>query len=197
MQPLKKGYRHIYIVAAEGGSPRLLTTGTFQNARPSWSRDGQWVYFGSNRTGGWQVWKVRSDGGEAVPVTRLGGREAFESPDGKFLYYAKEQSVSGIWRVPVEGGEETKVLDQGAQGGFAVTDDGLRFVNLGDPDSCAVESSSFVTGRVSRITTLPKELATRLSTNVPYFSVSRDGRWILLTTVDRIDSDLMLVENFR
>jgi serine/threonine protein kinase/Tol biopolymer transport system component len=194
---LKEGHRQIYIVAAEGGSPRLLTTGTFQNARPSWSRDGRWVYFGSNRTGGWQVWKVRSGRGEALQVTRLGGREAFESPKDKFLYYAKEQGVSGIWRVPVEGGEETKVLDQGAQGGFAVTDDGILFVNLGDLNACVVESLSFVTGRVSRITTLPKELATRLATAAPYICVSRDNRWILLTTADRLDSDLRLVENFR
>ena len=31
----------------------------------------------------------------------------------------------------------------------------------------------------------------------PGFSVTRDGRWILWAQVDHVDSDLMLLENFR
>jgi Tol biopolymer transport system component len=47
----REGYKPIHIVAAEGGSPRLLTAGTFQNARPSWSRDGRWVYLAAGKSG--------------------------------------------------------------------------------------------------------------------------------------------------
>ena len=38
------------------------------------------------------------------------GYGAFESPDGKFLYYTKYPAVPGIWRRPTSGGEETQVL---------------------------------------------------------------------------------------
>jgi Tol biopolymer transport system component len=51
-----------------------------------WSRDGNWVYFVSARSGGSEVWKAPAGGGEAIQVTRNGGLEAFESPDGKFDY---------------------------------------------------------------------------------------------------------------
>jgi len=52
-----------------------------------------------------------ADGGEARQVTKGGGSVAYESMDGKFLYYTKRRNVAGIWRVPVDGGEETLVLD--------------------------------------------------------------------------------------
>ncbi len=97
------------------GRPGVSPTEPSDEVRPSWSGNGRWIYFGSDRTGTWQVWKLPSEGGPAVQVTRKGGREAFESPDGKSVYYHK-RDVPGIWRVPVEGGEEAQVLDAGNQG---------------------------------------------------------------------------------
>jgi len=48
--------------------------------------------------------KVPAEGGAAVQVTRNGGHEAFESPDGKHLYYVTDKRTSGVWVVPVDGG---------------------------------------------------------------------------------------------
>jgi len=82
---------------------------------PTFSRDGQFVYFGSNRDGDLQIFKVPREGGEAVRVTENGGAWGMEAPDG-FFYYAKADSVSGlvgqaeIWRLPMGGGEETLVI---------------------------------------------------------------------------------------
>ncbi len=53
-------------------------------------------------------------------MTKQGGREAFELPDGRYVYCAKEENVPGLWRVPAEGGEEEKVLDRVRQGLWAV-----------------------------------------------------------------------------
>jgi Tol biopolymer transport system component/serine/threonine protein kinase len=106
-------YANIYVINAEGGSPRRLTTDSSAHVVPSWSRDGRWIYFTSNKSNGqdWQLWKMPAEGGQAVQVTQHGGVAASESSDGKFIYFAKF-SDPGIWRMPVEGGEESLVLDQ-------------------------------------------------------------------------------------
>jgi len=39
--------------------------------------------------GRWQVWKMPAGGGSAVQVTSRGGALAFETRDGKFIYYSK------------------------------------------------------------------------------------------------------------
>jgi len=54
---------------------------------------------------------------------------------------------------------------------------------------------SFLTRRVEQLAALPKEARTSIGT--PAFAVSADGRWILYVQVDRAESDIVLVENFR
>src|SRR2546429_5895686 len=40
------GLQDIFMISAEGGSPRRLTDGNANNVVPTWSRDGQWIYYG-------------------------------------------------------------------------------------------------------------------------------------------------------
>ncbi len=48
---------NIFVVDAQGGAYRPLNEGDRMDVRPSWSRDGRWIYFGSNRSGTNQIWK--------------------------------------------------------------------------------------------------------------------------------------------
>lgn len=79
---------------------------------PSFSRDGKWIYFASDRSGDWQVWKIPSRRGteirgSGVEVTFKGGFAALESTDG-YLYYSKSRYPEPeICRTPIQGGEES------------------------------------------------------------------------------------------
>ena len=187
------GPRDIYVVSVEGGPSRRLTTGPSEEVRPSWSRDGRWIYFGSNHGGDWQVWKTPVAGGEAAQITRRGGHEAFESPDGKFVYYSARPASLGIWRVPVGGGEEVRLIDQGAQSNWVVLDQGIYFLTSRANARSNVEFFSFATGQITQIGEIEKQL----NTAGPSLSVSPDGRWFLYSRLDQGGSDIMLVENFR
>ncbi len=188
-----EGHGDIYVVSADGGRPRRLTTETSNDNVPSWSRDGKRIYFASDRTGTWQVWKMPPEGGRAVQVTKQGGFAPIESTDGKTLYYAKGQNVPGLWRVPVQGGAETPVLEQlgaGLWGYWSLTAEGIYFYDTGTK---AIEFFSFATQKVTQIFKPEKE-ALRFN---PGFAVSPDGRWILYAQLDQVTRDIMLVENFR
>ena len=45
-------------------------------------------------------------------ITKQGGLRSDESTDGKYVYYAKGRTVSGLWRVPTDGGNEEPVLSR-------------------------------------------------------------------------------------
>jgi eukaryotic-like serine/threonine-protein kinase len=184
---------HLYTANVEGGSPRRVTSDTSDEGLPTWSRDGPWIYFCSNRTGNEQLWKVRAEGGEAVQVTRHGGFTSFESADGKFLYYSK--GPPGVWRVPVDGGEETLILDipnAGGWGAWTVVDAGIYFINTAVKGTTAIDFFSFATRGVKRITVMQD-----VNEFVSGLEVSPDGQRILYTQQDRLAGDIMLVENFR
>jgi Tol biopolymer transport system component len=187
-----EGHGAIFAVSVEGARPHRLTTGTSNNYVPSWSRDGKWIYFGSDRTGTWQVWKTPAEGGQAAQVTKKGGFAAFESPDGKTLYYAKGQNAPGLWKLPVQGGEETPVLEQltaGYWGYWAVVQDGIYLYNV---STKTIEFFSFGTHKAGEIAK-PEKAPNQYN---PGLAGSPDGRWLLYAQVNEDTSHVMLVENF-
>ncbi len=186
---LASGYYDLYVVSTEAGPPRQLTTDSASDVRPSWSRDGEWVYFGSNRSEDWQVWKVPAGGGEPVQVTRNGGWEAFEDPEGRFLYYSKWRDTDGIWRIPVAGGAETKVSDRGSQAAWAPAREGIYFVSSRETANPVLEFFDFATSSVKPVAVLDGSHSLGLS-------LSPDERRIAFGRFDQLNADLILVENF-
>jgi Tol biopolymer transport system component/DNA-binding winged helix-turn-helix (wHTH) protein len=188
------GNADIFVVDSEGGSPRRLTSERSSEEVPSWSRDGRWIYFASDRTGQHEVWKMPSAGGSAVQITRHGGFAAFESPDGRFLYYAKGLSSPGVWRVPTNGGEEVEIissLESGHWGYWAVVEDGIYYL-----DSTAKPGIGFFNVNTRR-TTRVFDLDNRPATQAPGLAVSPNKATVLYTQLDTLSRDIMLVENFR
>jgi Tol biopolymer transport system component/DNA-binding winged helix-turn-helix (wHTH) protein len=192
------GNTDIYVIGAEGGKPRRLTTEPSNEALPSWSRGGDWIYFCSDcNSSSQQIWKMPVAGGQAVQVTRNGGFDNVESPDGQFLYFTKGYQVPGIWRVPVAGGEETLILNHHRAGQWrywAVKEQGIYFATAEAPERPLLEFFSFATGKVTPIATLEKKIS--------YFGfagldVSPDGHSLIWQQLDQEGSDIMLLENFR
>ncbi len=191
----QEGNWDVWSVAADGGAPRRLTTDRASDVRSSWSQDGRWIYFGSNRGGRWQIWKMPPTGEPAVQVTRNGGEEPFESPDGRYLYYARDRSP-GIWRVPVEGGEEMKALEKAEESQWGISREGIHFFEFAPGAGPALKFFRFSDGKILPIASLGPN--TRLyRVGGPAFAVSPDGRWVLYSQVDRIEGDILLVENFQ
>jgi Tol biopolymer transport system component/DNA-binding winged helix-turn-helix (wHTH) protein len=188
------GNADIFVVDSQGGPPRKLTSEPSNEVVPSWSRDGRWVYFASGRTGGWEVWKTPSTGGPVVQVTHHGGFAAFESPDGRFLYYAKGLTVPGLWRIPTNGGEEIEVissLEAGYWGYWAVVDNGIYYLDM--TTKPAIAFFELTTHRTTRVFDLENPPARE----APGLAVSPDKKTILYTQRDALNNDIILVENFR
>ena len=187
------GDADIFVMDSQGGSPRRLTSEPSSEVVPSWSRDGRWIYFASDRTGGWEVWKMPSTGGLAVQVTRHGGFAAFESPDGKSLYYAKGLTVPGLWRIPTNGGEEVEVissLEATYWGYWAVIENGIYYLDI--TATPGIVFFDFTTHRSTRVFDVDRPIS-----SLQALAVSPDKRTILYTAMDAIHFEIILVEDFR
>ncbi|MDQ1407139.1 MAG: hypothetical protein QOG55_2768 [Acidobacteriaceae bacterium] len=188
------GNSDIFVIDVQGGPPRKLTSEPSNEGVPSWSRDGRWIYFASDRSGNWEVWKMPSTGGSAVQVTRHGGFAGFESPDGRFLYYAKGLIVPGLWRIPTDGGDEVELissLEAGHWGYWAVVENGIYYLDTTTKPGIAFFNIG--TRRSTRVF----DLENRPARQAPGLAVSPDNKTILYTQWDASDSDIVLVENFR
>jgi Tol biopolymer transport system component/DNA-binding winged helix-turn-helix (wHTH) protein len=184
-----RGWSHIFVMNSAGGTPRQVTDGDYNDIIPSWSHDGNWIYSGSKRGKSWQIWKVNVNTRELVQVTTQGGFFGTESPDGKWFYYIKYDQP-GLWRVPVNGGAEDKVLNDPPveSWGFCLTKDGIYYMNA----KAGLEfrpynaSTSIEVGKLDR-------MPSRFSS----MTVSPDGRWLIYSDHVSGGNNLMMVENFR
>lgn len=194
----------IYAISADGGVARRITAAPGENVAPSWSRDGKFIYFGSSRSGEFQIWKARAETVEApanpaIRVTELGGFRSFESGDGKYLYYAKGRRQRGLWRQrtgSTPAGKEEPVLESLQEWGWWALGPGFVYF---------FETPRSLNPRVHlKVLDIPKgeirELCTLRSpvlTSTPAMTVSADGRHLAYAQIDAMQSDVMLVENFQ
>ena len=99
---LETAYEHIFVIPADGGSPRQLTSDDFNHAGPlSWTRDGASILFSANREDGWQLESGESDifsvsvgDGALTQLTDKDGGEHAPtmSPDGRRIAYVYDDN---------------------------------------------------------------------------------------------------------
>jgi len=94
---LEPGYTHLFVMPADGGTPRQVTSGEFNHGGPlAWAPDGQSIVLSSNREDDWEfnrrnteLWSVRVADGEMTQLTDRFGPDAAAtySPDGSKIAY--------------------------------------------------------------------------------------------------------------
>jgi len=191
-------HRQIYVVDVPGGLPKIVPTfPDANNLAPSWSKDGLWIYFASDHSKGtFDLWKVAANGGTPLRVTKNGGVNASESPDGRFLYYSKPDSP-GIWNVSSRDGDERFILDQpSALDEWALGANGIYFVHrVAVPGTTvqakpSIEFLAFATGKITLVSLLD-------TTAVSGLAVSPDRTSILFVRNEFYESSIMLVKGLR
>ena len=179
---------------ADGSGVRRVTDGAVGS--PSWSADGAWIYFTSNRSGRTAVWKVKPDGGEPEQVTKDGIPVARESLDGKWLFlmrYPSSSSPGSLFRRPIAGGAETKVADVFS---FTLTSSHVYYVKHLDDGRDSIFRQPVAGGAATMVWSRnPKPV---LGYMIIYgLTISPDEKTLLFSEQDTFGSDILLVENFR
>jgi serine/threonine protein kinase len=182
----------VYTIDSTGVDLRRLTSARSVECQPSWSRDGRWIYFQSDRTGRLEIWRCPFPAGaweQWQQMTTGGGEVAFESSDGGTLYYT---SLNGeLYAKPLAGGVDEKLIDKVTRG-FAVVQNGIfYFGGPGKDNKVALLFYEFKSRSNRELTRIP---ATGGNTGV---AVSPDGKTILYSASVYSGKDLMLIENFR
>ncbi len=161
----------LWVVSTDGLISQRLTFDPAAEGAPQWSPDGMFVYFTTQRKrsgedhppfdGSTQVWRMRSDGTDLMPVTRVaGGVDGFElSADGRSIFYLvstehiddawkslREEykslkyghgvmSVSELWRLDLHTWRARKLLADGRViRALSVAPNGQRVALLTTPD---------------------------------------------------------------
>jgi dipeptidyl aminopeptidase/acylaminoacyl peptidase len=158
---LKPGYSHAFVVSAEGGFPRQLTFGAFNEEGPvSWTPDGRYVLLSGNRSEGWQrepvnseIYQVAVADAVVTPLThRVGPDKAPRvSPDGrKIAYLGFDDHLLGYQNVRVY------IMDRDGRNARSISDQLDRSIDdaqwAADGRSLFVQYTDKAVTRVARLT---------------------------------------------
>jgi Tol biopolymer transport system component len=186
------GQSEIYV--ADVGT-RIWRRLTFENASdvvPSWSRDGESIYFASDRSGTFEVWRVPTRGGTPVPITDGGGFAAFESPDGRDIYFTR-YATPGLWSVPAKGGRVRSVLDRPPCWGYwTLAKKGVYVLDPDGPRGPRIALHRWGAERLDHVADVPAAPACGESG----LALSPDERTLLYVGTART-SDVVMLDGFR
>lgn len=183
----------ICLIGEPGATPRPVS-GSERCGYLVWAPDGKALYFSSNRGTGAEIWKIAAAGGDAMQLTHHGGRVPAASSDGRHLYYLRMAGADGrnhLWRLPLGGGQEEKVLE--FVDAYSLGDTGIAFKYYRpgqQPVGPYLEFYRFAIGRTERLPASSRPLRYGIA-------LSLDGRYLLHAQSDYEVSDLMLVDSFR
>lgn len=187
------GNGDLFVIPAAGGSHTAITNEPSNEVLPSWSRDGRFIYFSTDRTGQWEIFRKDVTGGGTVRVTQHGGFAAFESPDGRFVYYTKRSEPGGVWRKPVmEDGEEELLapLQENFWGQWAIGRRSLFYLQVSAEGQRQIVRMDLAT-RQRKVLHDCKQLPVQFDSSM---SVAMDESFLTWSQLDSSSADIFVLE---
>jgi dipeptidyl aminopeptidase/acylaminoacyl peptidase len=192
--------QQIFVVSRDGGPPRQLTAGSFDNHHPTWAPDSRHVAFVSPRhaerdeDSAADIFIMSIDGGEPRQITRTEGPASFPtfSHDGRTVAYLGHADPRGVSRharvytVPVDGGHpvcRTSAFDRNCE---SMMDD-LGPQWIGRTGALLFQADDEGDVPVYRLTTTRAGEPERViggTRQITGFSPSADGTLIAFTATD-------------
>jgi eukaryotic-like serine/threonine-protein kinase len=193
------GYQ-VWITPIAGGPPVRLAPS--QNAQdwPSWSPDGAWVAYthvteaGTDNT--WSLSKMRV-GARTPPVNLASDAIPFTpvqwSPDAAWIAY---NSVNGLSIVP-PGGAPARALHEQGWVAFAWSSDSQRLYGFRQSDDFQHLTFTSVDLRTGAEAVLREQFAQLPMSGQPVRGMTRTSPATFLASIERVRSDLWLLEGFQ
>lgn len=183
---------HIWLISAEGGDPKKLTDGPYDEGSISFSPDGKEIIFSSNRTKNpdanrnTDIWAINIESGKIRQITTHEGPDSNPSwsHNGQSIAYLKRSNpvygTTFLWTVPADGGNPvnlTGVLDRNVRGRplWSKDDKHIYFIleDSGNNHLCRIPSSG---GTIERLVAGERTVGNPV--------ISRDGKHIAFTLGD-------------
>jgi eukaryotic-like serine/threonine-protein kinase len=194
----------IWLIPAEGGTPRRLTT---FGSRPSWSPRGTWIAFQSeglidlaaNAVAAMPpstLWRVAPSGGEPVPITAAGdpsgghGHPDWSPDETRVVFTASDRRSSSVWTTALDRHDLQRLSPLGGSANDPVyAPDGRRIYWSGTNETGSYSLWALALDEAGRGVGTPTQLADFGLGAGRQLSLSRDGSKLAFSSL-RMSSNL-------
>ncbi len=181
-------------------SKKISASNTGRNAYPQVSADGNYIFYENFSNGGFDIWRMNSDGTNRTQITKT--PEIFEnmssiSPDGKtviFIERDKNMNIPSIKQINVETGETTAILQNDKQypdlGKLSPDGKSLLYINapINFDSGVMPQMSLYIAPFDGKTLGEPRQIVKNLNSN--QYKWSPDGKSILFTDLSGGNTDI-------
>ncbi len=195
---VRDGTTDLYVVDANGGETRAITDGPYDSRYPEWTPDMASMYYSSNRSGRWEIYRRTIASGLDTQVTFDGGTMPRLSPDGDSMFFVKKGEPS-IRRMDLATGQRHVVvtLDQMWEPhNWAVGAESLYFLEGLYSEKGSRGGGIYRIDLASGTRTLLVTQPVTFADSAPGLAVDPTESWLYFGRIDHADSDLRLAANF-
>jgi len=183
---------HIWLISVEGGEPKKLTDGQYDEGSISFSPDGKEILFASNRTENpdanrnTDIWAINIESGKISQITTDEGPDSNPSwsHNGQSIAYLKRSNpvygTTFLWKIPAQRGEPVKLtgmLDRNVRSKplWSGDDKHIYFIleDSGNVYLCYIPSSG---GKIERVIAGERTIGNPV--------ISPDGKYLAFTVGD-------------
>jgi Tol biopolymer transport system component/DNA-binding winged helix-turn-helix (wHTH) protein len=191
-----RGRADIYMMPLDSERPVRITdsdsTGA-DNVVPSWSHDAKAIYYSSDRTGSWQIWKHSLDTGVDEQITTNGGFNAVEASDGSALFYVGNMAQTEIRRLALQSAPSDVALvsiGPGLWHSWAISGNSLVYMKRG------ISSNASLLVRLDLKSNQKQTLGEIPDAVNDSISSSPDGHYALFGLRSNAGSSIMIVNGW-
>ncbi|MEO7104251.1 MAG: hypothetical protein ABI119_13025 [Gemmatimonadaceae bacterium] len=136
-----KDQNGICIIPSVGGEISQVTDGHFNCILPTWANDGKSIYYASNKSGEYQIYRQDLDGSSPRQMTVDGGIRAVEAIDGHSLYVHRGPRLTGLEEISLrlDGPRKTTIvlpqISSGDWSDWSVSKDAIFYVSRGKDEA--------------------------------------------------------------
>jgi Tol biopolymer transport system component len=184
-----KGHSAIYVMKLSEGNPKMVENQSFEVRRPSYSRDGRYIYFDTTRGGAPEIWRRDLKTNQDQVIAPAGFMVGIESPDGRRLFY-QENEPRHIWVSDPDGGSPRQLSQVSPTPDMDWTPVGssIYFASSTLDKGTDILAFDLSTDKLRKLGHVSQNLAL----GTPSFVVSPDGQTLLYSVIDSSVSEIKL-----
>ncbi|MBU2979884.1 S9 family peptidase [Alteromonas sp. C1M14] len=206
---METGFYHLFVIPAEGGTPRQITSGNFHHkGTPQWTPDGKNLIFSANRHADFEhdfrnseIYQVNLDSGDIKALTQRKGPDHTPaiSPDGKQIAWLgfddkiQAYQVTRLYVMDIDGSNKHEIdteLDR-SMGQLTWQPSGLYFTYDSEGDTRLAKVS--LSGKITDLATNMGGTAVSRPYGGGSFSVNAKGQIAFTHTTAYRPSDVAVI----
>ena len=181
--------KQVYLLNTQTQAVELIKLNGQSAAFPSFSSDGETMYFTSDKSGDWQIWGYNFQAQSAIQITQKGGYQVKVNEADETLYFTKYRQ-QGIWQLTLKNSKSNTAKEKQIVSNVSRS---LNFKVCSDSIYYSTESDNIELWQMNFKTEKNQKILTSTLNSKFKFDLFNNCQKLIFSKRENIESDILML----